>query len=81
MDTNGDNMINFRDFVEGLGIMCRAELTERLKLLFRLHQPPALLPTDKDDTSDMSRSGTHTHGISVIRIINMQCIQCTRKSS
>ncbi len=61
LDTNCDNMINFRDFAAGLGVMCRAELTERLKLLFRLHQPPALLPTDKDDTNDMSRSGTFTH--------------------
>ena len=56
LDTNHDNMINFRDFVYGLGIMCRADLTERLKLIYRLHQPPALLPTDKDEF-EMSKSG------------------------
>ena len=49
-------MINFRDFVYGLGIMCRADLTERLKLIYRLHQPPALLPTDRDEF-EMSKSG------------------------
>ena len=56
LDTNHDNMINFRDFVYGLGIMCRADLTERLKLIYRLHQPPALLPTDRDEF-EMSKSG------------------------
>ena len=56
LDTNRDNMINFRDFVNGLGIMCRADLTERLKLMYRLHQPPALLPTDQDEF-EMAKSG------------------------
>ena len=49
-------MINFRDFVYGLGIMCRADLAERLKLMYRLHQPPAVLPTDRDEF-EMTKSG------------------------
>ena len=42
-------MINFRDFAWFLGISCRADLPERLKLLYRLHLPPALLDTDRDE--------------------------------
>ena len=48
LDQDGDNMINFRDFVWVLGVMARADMPSKLKLLFRIHQPPALLPTDAD---------------------------------
>ncbi|ELT95953.1 hypothetical protein CAPTEDRAFT_186677 [Capitella teleta] len=49
LDSNADNMINFRDFAWFLGVCCRGDLAERLKLLYRLHLPPCLLDTDKDD--------------------------------
>jgi len=61
LDANRDNMVNFRDFIWFLSIVCRADMPERLKLLYRLHQPPALLdsevadadtPSSKSDTAD-----------------------------
>ena len=51
-------MINFRDFVWVLGVMCRGELIERLKYLYRLHLPPALLPSDTDESEyETTKSG------------------------
>lgn len=61
LDANRDNMVNFREFIWFLSIVCRADMPERLKLLFRLHQPPALLnseaadadtPPNRSDTMD-----------------------------
>ena len=49
LDSNHDNMINFRDFVVGLGIQCRADLPARLLLMYRLHLPPALLAADLEE--------------------------------
>ena len=49
MDENKDNMINFKDFVRVLGIMCKADYTQKLKLLYMLHEPPALLDNDDFD--------------------------------
>ncbi|XP_076116678.1 TBC1 domain family member 9-like [Mytilus galloprovincialis] len=53
IDENKDNMINFKEFVYILGVVCKADITHKLKLLYTCHQPPALLPTDKlDEESD-----------------------------
>ena len=43
-------MINFKEFVYVLGIMCKGDFNQRLKLLYMLHQPPALCQDD-DETS------------------------------
>jgi len=59
LDANHDNMVNFREFIWFLSIVCRADMPERLKLLYRLHQPPALLDSEVADVdSPSSRSGT-----------------------
>jgi hypothetical protein len=58
LDSNNDNMINFRDFAWFLGVCCRGDLPERLKLLYRLHLPPCLLDTDKDETEVEDESPT-----------------------
>ncbi|KAL3842336.1 hypothetical protein ACJMK2_020364 [Sinanodonta woodiana] len=49
LDTNLDSMINFKEFVHLLGIICKAEFTQKMKLLYLLHQPPCLLATDDTD--------------------------------
>jgi len=54
LDANRDNMVNFREFVWLLSVVCRAEVPERLKLLYRLHQPPALLHSELADADSPS---------------------------
>ncbi|XP_076450712.1 TBC1 domain family member 9-like isoform X2 [Babylonia areolata] len=57
LDNNDDNMINFKEFVWMLGVLCRASPTERLRLIYLLHLPPALLPSDPmDDTPGSPQS-------------------------
>ncbi|XP_065693449.1 TBC1 domain family member 9 isoform X1 [Patagioenas fasciata] len=44
LDENGDLLINFREFVSGLSAACHGDLTEKLKLLYKMHvlpDPPA----------------------------------------
>ncbi|KAM8974006.1 TBC1 domain family member 9B isoform 2-T2 [Pelodytes ibericus] len=42
LDSNKDSLINFKEFVTGLGGMYHGDLTEKLKFLYKLHLPPAL---------------------------------------
>jgi hypothetical protein len=56
LDTNSDNMINFKDFAFALGVMCRSDLVEKLKLIYRLHLPPALLPTDEEEEPESTKA-------------------------
>ncbi|XP_033871363.2 TBC1 domain family member 9 isoform X1 [Acipenser ruthenus] len=37
LDQNGDSFINFREFVTGLSVLCHGDLTEKLKLLYKMH--------------------------------------------
>ncbi|ESO97799.1 hypothetical protein LOTGIDRAFT_152898 [Lottia gigantea] len=46
LDENKDNMINFKEFVHILGIICKGSVSERIKLLYLLHLPPALTSND-----------------------------------
>ena len=46
-------MINFRDFAWSMGIMCRGDVTHRLKLIYCLHLAPAV---DADTSPDSSAS-------------------------
>ncbi|XP_064634250.1 TBC1 domain family member 9B-like isoform X3 [Lineus longissimus] len=57
LDENKDNMINFKEFAWCMGVMNLADLPERAKLLYRLHLPPALLPSDIEDL-ESPQSGT-----------------------
>jgi len=56
LDANHDNMVNFREFIWFLSIVCRADMPERLKLLYRLHQPPALLDSELADIESPTSS-------------------------
>ena len=47
-DTDQLGVLTFRDLAHLFGIMCCADVQSRLVLLYRLHLPPALLPTDDD---------------------------------
>uniref|UniRef100_A0A667Y4Q0 TBC1 domain family member 9 n=1 Tax=Myripristis murdjan TaxID=586833 RepID=A0A667Y4Q0_9TELE len=40
LDQNGDALINFREFINGLSVLCHGDLTEKLKLLYKMHVLP-----------------------------------------
>ncbi|KAM9850393.1 TBC1 domain family member 9B isoform 2-T2 [Aulostomus maculatus] len=42
LDQNQDGLVNFKEFIIGLSGMYHGDMTEKLKLLFKLHLPPAL---------------------------------------
>lgn len=42
LDSNKDSLINFKEFVTGLGGMYHGDMTDKLKFLYKLHLPPAL---------------------------------------
>uniref|UniRef100_A0AAY4AM67 TBC1 domain family member 9 n=1 Tax=Denticeps clupeoides TaxID=299321 RepID=A0AAY4AM67_9TELE len=37
LDQNADALINFREFINGLSVLCHGDLTEKLKLLYKMH--------------------------------------------
>lgn len=51
LDDNKDNMINFKEFVYVLGVVCKGDITQKLKLLYLLHQ---LSPHELEDMASPS---------------------------
>uniref|UniRef100_A0A2K6CQ68 TBC1 domain family member 9B n=1 Tax=Macaca nemestrina TaxID=9545 RepID=A0A2K6CQ68_MACNE len=50
LDKNKDSLINFKEFVTGMSEcgMYHGDLTEKLKVLYKLHLPPALSPEEAE---------------------------------
>uniref|UniRef100_A0A096N6L2 TBC1 domain family member 9B n=1 Tax=Papio anubis TaxID=9555 RepID=A0A096N6L2_PAPAN len=48
LDKNKDSLINFKEFVTGMSGMYHGDLTEKLKVLYKLHLPPALSPEEAE---------------------------------
>ncbi|KAG7333745.1 hypothetical protein KOW79_002152 [Hemibagrus wyckioides] len=48
LDQNADALINFREFINGLGVLCHGDLTEKLKLLYKMHILPEV-PHEQDE--------------------------------
>ncbi|XP_042544723.1 TBC1 domain family member 9B isoform X1 [Dipodomys spectabilis] len=48
LDQNKDSLINFKEFVTGMSGMYHGDLTEKLKVLYKLHLPPALSPEEAE---------------------------------
>uniref|UniRef100_A0A671L6N0 TBC1 domain family member 9 n=1 Tax=Sinocyclocheilus anshuiensis TaxID=1608454 RepID=A0A671L6N0_9TELE len=42
LDHNADALINFREFISGLSVLCHGDLTEKLKFLYKIHVLPEL---------------------------------------
>uniref|UniRef100_A0A673JQL3 TBC1 domain family member 9 n=1 Tax=Sinocyclocheilus rhinocerous TaxID=307959 RepID=A0A673JQL3_9TELE len=42
LDHNTDALINFREFISGLSVLCHGDLTEKLKFLYKIHILPEL---------------------------------------
>uniref|UniRef100_A0A8C5E976 TBC1 domain family member 9 n=1 Tax=Gouania willdenowi TaxID=441366 RepID=A0A8C5E976_GOUWI len=40
LDQNGDALINFREFINGFGVLCHGDLTEKLKMFYKVHVLP-----------------------------------------
>ncbi|XP_049712271.1 TBC1 domain family member 8 isoform X1 [Elephas maximus indicus] len=53
LDDNMDHLIEFKGFVSCLDIMYNGEMNEKIKLLYRLHTPPALTENDRDSQSPL----------------------------
>ncbi|XP_053445906.1 TBC1 domain family member 8 isoform X2 [Nycticebus coucang] len=53
LDDNVDQLIEFRALVGCLDIMYNGEMNEKIKLLYRLHIPPALTENDCDSQSPL----------------------------
>ncbi|XP_044046140.1 TBC1 domain family member 9 [Siniperca chuatsi] len=51
LDQNGDALINFREFISGLGVLCHGDLTEKLKLLYKMHVLPEVIHEQEEPDS------------------------------
>ncbi|KAK5896444.1 hypothetical protein CesoFtcFv8_009606 [Champsocephalus esox] len=48
LDQNQDGLLNFKEFITGFSGMYHGEMTEKLKLLYKLHLPPAVCPEEAE---------------------------------
>ncbi|XP_010893714.1 TBC1 domain family member 8B isoform X2 [Esox lucius] len=62
LDENQDGLINFREFCCALDILYSGTLTNKLKFLFKLHQPPAFTVSNISDESVIRRSPERGRG-------------------
>ncbi|XP_015278176.1 PREDICTED: TBC1 domain family member 8 [Gekko japonicus] len=53
LDTNMDSLIEFKGFAGCLDIMYNGEMNEKIKLLYKLHIPPAFRENDRDSQSPL----------------------------
>ncbi|XP_059137281.1 TBC1 domain family member 8 isoform X2 [Peromyscus eremicus] len=53
LDDNMDQLMEFKAFVSCLDVMYNGEMNEKIKLLYRLHIPPALTENDRDSQSPL----------------------------
>ena len=49
MDTNVDGLLNFKELVQVLEILCKADHVKKLKLFYCLHLPGLVLPGELDE--------------------------------
>ncbi|XP_035392134.1 TBC1 domain family member 9B isoform X2 [Electrophorus electricus] len=55
LDHNKDSLINFKEFITGLSGMYHGDMTEKLKLLYKLHLPPALCPEEAESALEATQ--------------------------
>ena len=48
MDSNHDNLVNFKEIVQVFDGICKGDHTKKLKILFCLHLPGVVLPGELD---------------------------------
>uniref|UniRef100_G1NY14 Rab-GAP TBC domain-containing protein n=1 Tax=Myotis lucifugus TaxID=59463 RepID=G1NY14_MYOLU len=70
LDDNMDHLIEFKAFASCLDAMYNGEMNEKIKLLYRLHVPPAVYLDTKSDSSpsnNLASADTSQIGITKIR--------------
>ncbi|XP_063356361.1 TBC1 domain family member 9B isoform X4 [Pelmatolapia mariae] len=55
LDQNQDGLVNFKEFITGLSGMYHGDMTEKLKLLYKLHLPPALCPEEAESALEATQ--------------------------
>ncbi|KAM9311308.1 TBC1 domain family member 9B [Gastrophryne carolinensis] len=55
LDSNKDSLINFKEFVTGLGGMYHGDMTDKLKFLYKLHLPPALSSEETESALEAAK--------------------------
>ncbi|XP_023698740.1 TBC1 domain family member 9B isoform X1 [Paramormyrops kingsleyae] len=55
LDQNKDGLINFKEFITGLSGMYHGDMTEKLKLLYKMHLPPALCPEEAESALEATQ--------------------------
>uniref|UniRef100_A0A8C7MQJ1 TBC1 domain family member 9 n=1 Tax=Oncorhynchus kisutch TaxID=8019 RepID=A0A8C7MQJ1_ONCKI len=55
LDHNGDSLINFREFISGLSVLCHGDLTEKLKLLYKMHVIPGKCQEEPDSAFEATQ--------------------------
>ncbi|XP_053232939.1 TBC1 domain family member 9B isoform X1 [Podarcis raffonei] len=65
LDENKDALINFKEFATGMSGMYHGDLTEKLKLLYKLHLPPALSPEEAESALEAARYFTEDNATEV----------------
>lgn len=68
--TRHENMLNFRDFAWSIGIMCRGDVTHRLKLIYCLHLSPAVDPNTPPHTPPSPLSDSTDTGVEATEFFN-----------
>ncbi|NWY03455.1 TBCD8 protein, partial [Nothoprocta ornata] len=53
LDRNGDRLIEFKALASCLDVMYNGEMNEKIKLLYKLHIPPALTENERDSQSPL----------------------------
>ncbi|XP_055016894.1 TBC1 domain family member 9B-like isoform X2 [Boleophthalmus pectinirostris] len=54
-DQNQDGLVNFKEFIYPLTVMYHGDLTEKLKLLYKLHLPPAFTPEEAESAQEAAQ--------------------------
>ncbi|XP_037531590.1 TBC1 domain family member 9B [Nematolebias whitei] len=55
LDQNQDGLVNFKEFITGLSGMYHGDMTEKLKLLYKLHLQPALCPQEAESALEATQ--------------------------
>uniref|UniRef100_A0A8C2X707 TBC1 domain family member 9B n=1 Tax=Cyclopterus lumpus TaxID=8103 RepID=A0A8C2X707_CYCLU len=85
LDQNKDGLVNFKEFVTGLSGMYHGDMTEKLKLLYKLHLPPAVCPEEAESALEATHffteeepQGTRINTVNYYVTAVFVLLSCTR---